>query len=218
MRVPTKCCVYMLAVCLGAVAPASSAVAAAINLAAFGPAAFSDNFASLPVGPVAAPLVRSGRTYTTNAPGFKLQQLGGPATRSLYAEPPVGTSGDWYIDVALAVPAFRAGLSIGAPQTYSGTVTFFDAAGSMLGLVATPFTPGGDLQFVGWQTTGAPIARIRALAKPLTQTRIANVITEIPEPSGLTVALAAAVAWPVSRRRATRRRMDQLIHTARRDG
>jgi hypothetical protein len=194
----------MFAVWLGAVTSASPATAAAINLAAFGPAAFSDSFASLPLGPVAAPLVRSGRTYTTNAGAFKLQQLSGPETRSLYAEPPVGSSGEWYIDVALAAPAFRAGLSIGATQTYIGTVTFFDAAANVLGLVNTPFTPGGDLQFVGWQTTGAPIARMRAEAKPFTRARITNVISEIPEPRALTVALAAAVAWPASRRLAAR--------------
>jgi len=207
----------VLAAWLGAAASASPATAAAINLADFGPSAFSDNFASLPIGAVATPLVRFGRTYSTNAAGFELQMLGGPATRSLYVAPAIGATGDWHIDVALAVPAFRAGLSIGATATYSGTVTFFDAAGSMLGLVATPFTPGGDLQFVGWQTTSAPISRIRALAKPFTRTRITNVITEVPEPRALTVAFAAAVAWPACLRLAARRRADLLIHAAKHD-
>lgn len=190
---------FPLATGLCFLACGGQAFAAAINRAAFGPTAVVDNFATLAFGAAATPLVRNGRTYTTSATRFDVQPISSTASRSLNTFSTMG--GNWYIDVALSTPTLKAGLLIGAGATYQGTVTFFDAASNTLGTVSIPFTPGGDLRFAGWQTTGAPITRMRAAATPFTSTRITEVITQVPEPTTLALGVAALGAVIFRRRR-----------------
>jgi hypothetical protein len=115
-------------------------------------------------GPLPAPLVQDGATYTTSSGelyfGFSLTDPTPPDDAvdqfNLFE-----TASDGWIDVVFDQPAARAG---GWVLGSSGRVEFYDASDALLGAVDAPVPPGDDwylASFAGWEADALPIRRVR---------------------------------------------------------
>lgn len=118
-------------------------------------------------GSHSTPVVIDGNTYTADTPSLGWENFNkGCGTPPTYQCIDAGGS---YIDIALGTPARRAGAWIGGlgpgqepgkPPT-TGTLSFYDQAGALLGTVSVTVPGLYSSIFGGWQTEGNPISRIR---------------------------------------------------------